>query len=150
LLSKTFRKPLPGKESAALKPRSQTVDTLYSMVRLTLMDGSLLEIQREEALEILPYGHVFSGPMLKDPIEGLFIYRGKVIPVLGPLPKSVDLTVPAEERPWILLLKGCAQVIRGMPEFEEAAPSNVIPLTNGSGEESSDLLEELDLLLKSA
>lgn len=117
------------------------------MIRITLMDDSLLEIPREEALELLPYCHVFTNQLLKAPVEGLLPYRGKLLPVLGPLPLSGYEANSVDDRPWILLMKGCAQVVRGLPQFEEAAMQNVIELKS---QDQENLLEELDELLKSA
>lgn len=121
---------------------------MQNSIRITLMDGNQIDIPREEALELLPYRHVLSNPNLKSPVDGVFCHRGKVVPVLGPLPvepfaKSID------GRPWLLLMKGCAQAIQGLPEFEERAPSNVVPL-RAEQDEESQLLDELDDLLKTA
>ena len=128
---------------------------MQNSIRITLMDGNQIDIPREEALEILPYRHVFSNPNLKSPVDGIFCHRGKVVPVLGPLPvapygKSLD------GRPWLLLMKGCAQAIQGLPEFRETEtngemPSNVIPFeTQAERREEEALLSELDDLLKTA
>lgn len=121
---------------------------MENSIRITLMDGNQLEIPREEALEFLPYGQVFTNPNLKAPVDGIFCHRGKLLPVLGPLPEG-PLAKSLEGRPWLLLMKGCAQAIQGLPEFLETAPSNVIPL-HASREEESQLLSELDDLLKAA
>ena len=120
------------------------------MIRLTLLDGKVIEIPRDQALELLPYRGVFRSPMLRSPIEGLFTFKGKVVPLLGPLPDdALHSRPPAEERPWILLMKGCAQAVKGLPEFREAAnPDNVIPF--GGKDDESSLLQELDELIKSA
>lgn len=119
------------------------------MIRIKLMDGSVLEIPREEALELLPYRGVNVSAMFKDPIEGLLIHRGKLIPVLGPMPTQISDNVPIEQRPWLLLLRGCAQVILGLPQFDEAVKSEVVPFPGGTeNAESGGLLQELDQLLK--
>lgn len=118
------------------------------MILITLMDGSQVEIPREEALELVPYKNVLRNPNLKAPVDGIFCHRGKVIPVLGPLPEG-PLASSIDGRPWLLLMKGCAQAIQGLPEFLENAPSNVVPFTTEKSEES-ELLSELDDLLKSA
>ena len=68
------------------------------MVRIKLMDGGNLEIPREEALELIPYRGVFASPMLRHPIEGLVSHRGKVIPVLGPLPPDTMFHEEARRR----------------------------------------------------
>lgn len=114
-----------------------------------LMDGSHLEIPREEALELLPFRkNILISPHLKSPAEGLLCYRGKLVPVLGPLPEpgaggSVD------DRPWILLMNGRAQVIQGLPDFQEGESKTVESITSLEDEESA-LLSELDELLKAA
>ncbi|MGZ3651724.1 MAG: hypothetical protein ACXVB9_10420 [Bdellovibrionota bacterium] len=119
------------------------------MIRIKLMDGSHLEIPREEAIELFPYRGIFSSPMLKAPLDGIFVHRGKIVPVLGPLPTEAPQG-SSEERPWILLMKGCAQVIRGLPEFDESiGGENVLPFA-GPQPESPGLLQELDDLLKGA
>ena len=112
------------------------------------MDGGTLEIPREEALEFLPYRSVMVSPLLKSPIEALFTYRGKILPLLGPLPAEDDNQLPLETRPWVLVLKGCAQVVRGLPEFEESIASR--PADPETPTENDGLLQELDQLLKSA
>jgi hypothetical protein len=115
------------------------------MIRLTLLDGSPFEIPREEALELLPYQGVFASPMLKSPFEGLLVHRGKLVPVLGPLPAEAAPGAPVEDRPWILLMKGCAQAVRGLPEFVEEG--NVVPLPTL---EERGLPADLEDVLKSA
>lgn len=114
------------------------------MIRITLMDGSQIEIPREDALEIIPYRHVFSHQMLKSPVEGLLAHHGKLVPVLGPMPKSFDKTTSVDNRPWLLLMKGCAQVIRGLPTFQEAA------VVSMQQDLDQSLIDEVDELLKSA
>jgi len=144
-----FQLPAAGISDEALKRVRFFVDTLDSMIRITLMDGSQLEIPREEAVELLPYRNVFQSKLLKDPVDGLVCHRGKLVPVLGPLPefagaKSVD------KRAWLLLMKGCAQVVQGLPEFLEAQDtSNVLPFRSVSHDDN-DALSELDELLKMA
>src|SRR4051812_21295580 len=112
------------------------------MIRITLMDGSLQEIPREEALEILTYRHVLQNKFLKAPIEGLIVHRGKVIPVMGPLPQPGDETNEFEIRPWILLTKDRAQVILGMPDFQEKSIAQNAPEQDKEDEEK--ILSELD------
>lgn len=119
------------------------------MIRIKLMDGTHMEIPREEALELLPYRGVLVSAMFKGPIEGLITHRGKVVPVLGPLPADPSPSAPVEQRPWILLLKGCAQAIWGTPEFLEEARSDVVPFP-GARDAESELLREIDDLIKSA
>jgi hypothetical protein len=113
------------------------------MIRMKLMDGSTLEISREEALELLPYRAMFTSPMLKAPLEGLVVYRGGLVPVLGPLPDSAPVSNHASEQAWVLLMKGCAQVIRGLPEFTDERAQEAGDLTPA-------LLEEIDQLIKAA
>ncbi len=119
------------------------------MIRIKLMDDSLLEIPREDVLELIPYRHVFRHSRLKSPVEALLAHHGKLVPVLGPLAPDGDQTNSIDKRPWLLLMKGCAQVIRGLPEFQEAAQGEIIPLP-GSEEGDSTLLDEIGELLKSA
>ncbi len=103
------------------------------------MDGSRLEIPREEAVELIPYRHVFTSPHLQAPIEGLICHRGNLIAILGPLPPTGFPTGSVDACPWILLLRNGAQVVLGLPIFEEAAENNVIPLMP----ENPATLEEL-------
>ncbi len=117
-------------------------------IRITLMDGTQTEVPREEALELLPYKNVFANPNLKDPVEGIFSHRGKMLPVLGPLPVA-PFAGHIDGRPWLLLMKDCAQAIQGLPEFLEAETTEVIPL-HADKEEENQLLDELDELLKIA
>lgn len=131
-----------------LKCTPANVDKLDSMIRITLIDGSQLEIPREEALELVPYRHVLVSAHLKSPAEGLLCHRGKLIPVLGPLPDSND-GKSVDKRAWILLIKGCAQVIQGLPNFQEAGEASVHEFPTSTAEEN-EALSELDELLKSA
>jgi len=108
------------------------------MIRAKLMDGQILEIAREEAIELLPYRAIFTSPLMKAPLEGVLLHRGALLPLLGPLPSTQSSPRPAaDEQAWVLLMKGCAQVIKGLPEFLEAA-----------AEENSDA--ELDAILNEA
>jgi len=118
------------------------------MIRVSLIDGSTLEVPRTDALELLPYRHVFTGRNLKAPVEGLMSHRGKLVPVLGPLPLPTEAYLPVDKRPWILLLQDCAQVIQGLPEFVEQA-ATVTPI-QGAARDKDSMLSELDRLLKSA
>gem|GEM_PF-7123968 len=119
------------------------------MIRITLMDGSQLEIPREEAIELLPYQNVLRSSHFKDPVDGLVCHRGKMVPVLGPMPELVDVK-SIDKRPWLLLMKGCAQVVQGLPDFLEAnEASNVLPF-RASTDGSDEALSELDEILKSA
>lgn len=91
------------------------------MIRAKLMDGQILEIAREEAIELLPYRAIFTSPLLKAPLEGVLLHRGVLVPLLGPLPATPPSPrQSAESQAWVLLMKGCAQVIQGMPEFLDA------------------------------
>jgi hypothetical protein len=142
---KDFQAPESG--TLALKNERLPVDTLNSMIRITLMDGNQLEIPREEAVELLPYQNVLRSSHLKDPVDGLISYRGKLVPVLGPMPETADVK-DIDRRPWLLLMKGCAQVVQGLPIFSEAVEgSNVIPFRS-SAEAKDEALDELDELLK--
>lgn len=132
---------------APLKILGFVVDTLDRMLRITLMDDSVIEIPREEAIELLPYGQVFATKLLKSPIEAVLTYRGKIVPVLGPLPEPEEWDNSVDERPWILLLKGCAQVVRGLPDFQDVSEVRRLPEHE---EGQSELLGELEDLLKSA
>jgi len=111
------------------------------------MDGKQLEIPREEALELLPYRHVFRSRQLKEPIAGVFCHRGKMIPVLGPLPEDTS-GLSVDERPWILLMKSYAQAVRGLPEFLEAESVAASTTTDETSENT--LMSELDEILKAA
>lgn len=113
------------------------------------MDGSQLEIPREEAVELLPYQNVFQSKHLKDPVDGLVSHRGKLVPVLGPMPEFADAK-NVDKRPWLLLMKGCAQVILGLPAFLEAQESSNVLQFQTRAEQKDDALSELDELLKSA
>jgi len=113
------------------------------MIRMTLIDGSTLEIAREEALELMPYRALFTSPMLKAPLEGLVVYRGELIPVLGPLPPPGAASRYASEQAWVLLMKDCAQVIRGLPEFPAHENSD-------RQDPTPALLSEIDRLIKAA
>jgi hypothetical protein len=118
------------------------------MIRIKLMDGGTLEIPREEAIELLPYRGVFSSALLKSPLEGVLPYRGKLLPVLGPLPPSETPNLPLEERPWLLLLRGCAQVVRGLPEFDDTIAGSAATAPADADQER--LLADIDELLKAA
>jgi hypothetical protein len=109
-----------------LKETAQIVDKLYRMIRIKLMDGRSLEIPREEACELLPYSGAFASVLFKAPIAALYPYRGKLVPLLGPLPTFPTGQLPAEKRAWILILRESAQVIYGFPEFEEAVPETIV------------------------
>lgn len=144
-----FQPPAAGISDEALKRVRLFVDTFDSMIRITLMDGSQLEIPREEAVELLPYRNVFRSELLKDPVDGLVCHRGKLVPVLGPLPEFADAK-SVDKKAWLLMMKGCAQVVQGLPEFLEAQQtSNVLPFRSMS-HDNSDALSELDDLLKTA
>jgi hypothetical protein len=146
--TRTLRR-TPTRYPHFLKETPADVEALDGMIRLKLMDGGTLEIPREEALELVPYRGVFVSPMLKSPLEGLLIHRGIPVPVLGPLPPSDLESLPYDERPWLLLLKGCAQTIRGLPEFDDAASTDAASIT-GSGSDVGGILGEIDELLKAA
>ena len=103
----------------------------------------------QEAQELLPYRHVLRSTVFKKPIEGILIYRGNPVPVLGPMPQEGAETLDVDQRPWILVVKNCAQVVRGLPSLEEAVSGNVIPM-NANKDEENHLLEEIDELLKGA
>lgn len=120
------------------------------MIQAKLIDGTTIEVAREDACEFLPYQGLFFSPMLRAPVEAVLCHRGKAIPVLGPLPDAALLAKPALERPWLLVLKGYAQVVVGLPVFgDEAASHNVIPFSTAQND-SDKLLDELDELLKTA
>lgn len=130
------------------------------MIRVTLMDGSLQEVRREEVFGLYPATALLRHPLLKS--EAIFCHKGKLIPIAGPLPETLDLTLPVNERPWLMLFAGHAQVIYGLPEFDDdishskTAPTLVkastptLELVENTDEEEARLLEEMEELLKSA
>src|SRR5687768_14387944 len=87
------------------------------MIRITLIDGTTTEIARSEARAVLPFAHVFSSSQLRAPIEGIICHKGKPLPILGPMPSAADFKGDMDHRPWLLILKDHAQVIRGLPDF---------------------------------
>jgi hypothetical protein len=113
------------------------------MIRITLMDGSSVEMPREQAKGLLPFAGVFASPLLRAPIEGVICHQGKPMPLLGPLPLSQD-DLPVNERAWILLLADHAQVIRGLPNFGAKARASE------TDEEEDPLLKEFETLLETA
>jgi hypothetical protein len=133
----------------SLKRENENVEVLNSMIRLTLMNGAQIVVPREDALELLPYEGVFSNPQIKAPVDGVMCHRGKIIPVLGPLP-SAPFGKSLEERPWLLRMNGYAQAIQGLPEFEENTISKVAPPLESEKTFENQLLNELDDLLKTA
>lgn len=151
--------PLYRVEKKWLKVDTVFVDSLYSMIRVTLMDGSLQEVRRNEALGLVPVEGLLRHPLLVS--AAIFCYQGKILPVLGPLPEKIQNSGPCESRPWLMIFADHAQVVRGLPQFNDdirpkkAAPTLVSPKTPkkveiSDDEEEARLLQEMEDLLKSA
>jgi hypothetical protein len=135
------------------------------MIRITLLDGSSQEIPREEILGLVPLTGLFRHPLLR--FEAVLYTRGRVLPVTGPLPATGGKSSgPVETRPWLVLFHDHAQVVHGLPLFDDdvslertlelvpgpvaAAPEPESRSLEPDDEEESRLLQEMEELLKSA
>jgi hypothetical protein len=130
------------------------------MIRVTLMDGSRQEIRRDEVVGIFPFAGILSHPLLRS--DGILYFRGRLIPVQGPLPD--DATAGSvDDRPWLMVLHTHAQAIRGLPAFNDEITLGkpvLVPAPAEEGEpitregsfddEEARLLQEMEELLKSA
>ncbi len=115
------------------------------MLHVTLLDGTQIEVSRQDAREVVPYAQVFASGWLRAPVEGLYCYRGAVVPVLGPLPPAGGAGA------YLLVMRDHAQVIQGLPLFAEDLPaSQSTSARNSAGGETTSILNELDELLKAA
>jgi chemotaxis signal transduction protein len=120
------------------------------MIQAKLIDGSVIELAREDAFELLPFENIFRSPKLRPPMEGLLCHRGRIMPVLGPMPAPEAMDKTVNERPWLLLLKGYAQVVQGLPVFDDDAQSQQVAHLAKPQETAAALLNELDELVKAA
>jgi hypothetical protein len=123
------------------------------------MDGSLQEIRRDEVEGLYPALGLLRHPLLLS--EAVLCLHGKLVPVAGPLSDSTSNDAPVEERPWILSMGTHAQVVRGLPQFnDDISLARPTPITSAKasaevtvdpleGEEAA-LLQEMEELLRSA
>lgn len=96
------------------------------MVRITLMDGSVKEVEREELRGIFPWREPLRNPHLRT--DGVIYHQGFLYPVQGPLALEGEERGPITERAWFLLCDGYAQVIRGLPAFDDDVSLNLVPV----------------------
>lgn len=96
------------------------------MVRITLMDGNVKEVQREELRGIFPWREPLRNPHLRT--DGVIYHQGFLYPVQGPLALEGEENGPITERAWYLLCDGYAQVIRGLPAFDDDISLNLVPV----------------------
>ena len=89
-------------------------------LRIHTVEGEHRELESSEICEVIPYQNIFLSTHLKKPYEGAIVYRGKIIPVLGPVAHLWNSNGSYDERPWILILKDHACIIQGLPEVLEA------------------------------
>ncbi len=93
------------------------------MITIRVPDGREEKINETSPKEIIPYGSLFTSPLVRQPYAALLYYRDRILPVHGPLPRVFDATMDVMERPWILVFADHARVVIGLPEFETATQS---------------------------
>lgn len=130
------------------------------------MDGDTREIPREDVVGIYPAHGLLRHPALRD--AAIFCFGGKIYPVTGPVGENTPSGAFAD-RPWILLFSDHAEMIRGLPSFEDeidlhpaladtlAFPKALVAETfpsslaeDETSEEEAQLLAEVEALLKTA
>ena len=99
-------------------------ETVNTMVRITLMDGSTQEVPRKEIKGFLPLPTLFRNPHLKA--DALAYHGGNLVPVLGPLADGQGLE-KFENRAWLLMMGDHAQVVRGLPAFDDDRVLEIVP-----------------------
>lgn len=105
-------------------------------VRVNTCEGK--EEVIEGAREVVPFAGVFVSSLVKKPWDGVVNYRGKLLPVAGPIPHLWSSTGSYDERPWLLVCGDHVRVIQGLPSILESVESR------------SDLEGEILALEKSA
>ena len=117
------------------------------MIAIRTVEGTE-QIQKEEIQEVLPYQSVFASPQLRKEFSAVVSIRGKLVPVVGKLPKAFDpQTKNYDERPWLLLHKeGYARVILGLPEF----PKTLAQESHKPAISAPEKEDELEALLRNA
>lgn len=88
-------------------------------IRARSCDGKEEILEGVKALEVIPFAGVFQSPLVKKPWEGLVNYRGRVLPVRGPIPHLWNSNGSYDERPWLLVCEDHARVVLGLPEVLE-------------------------------
>lgn len=84
-------------------------------MRFRSFEQQVFSIDTKEVMAILPFKGVLALSQVNAPYDGLFLFEGKIIPVMGPLPQE-EIT-NSEQRPWILVCRDHAQVVAGLPEI---------------------------------
>jgi len=86
-------------------------------IRIKNYNEEILTITASDAKEIISYQNIMASPHIKKPYEGLLYYKGKLLPVLGPLPSVWENSENYDNLPWILISGNEARVIQGLPEI---------------------------------
>jgi hypothetical protein len=107
-----------------MRPRIHA-EMANTMVRITLMDGSTQEVPREEIKGFLPLPPLFRNPHLKA--DALAYHGGILVPVLGPIGETQGLE-KIENRAWLLMMGEHAQVVRGLPAFDDDIKLEIVPV----------------------
>jgi hypothetical protein len=94
-----------------------------SMIQIRTTDGREEQLAEDTVKELIPYGTLFTSPLVREPYAALLYYRDRILPVRGPLPTAWDVTADVMERPWILVFNDYARVVIGLPEFDVQAES---------------------------
>jgi hypothetical protein len=133
------------------------------MIRIKLVDGSTKEIRREEIQGIAPLEGILSHAELR--FDAIVYREDRILPVAGPIPDPRE-TTSSHERFWLMLLQDHAQVILGLPRFDDDITLSALAMAPQTGktslpaqeqekaeisdDEETRLLAEMEELLKSA
>lgn len=90
-------------------------------IRVRTYKNEIIKIDANLAAEVIPYQYVMTSPHINKPYEGILYYKGKILPVTGPLPAVWEKSASYDEIPWILVCKDHARVILGLPTFDEVS-----------------------------
>lgn len=81
-------------------------------------------ISTKDVESILPFKNVLVLPQVREPYQALFMYEGKVLPVLGPVPTQIPSESESyDNRAWLLVYGDHAQIVWGLPQIIEAEHS---------------------------
>ncbi|NUM88238.1 MAG: hypothetical protein HUU37_03450 [Bdellovibrionales bacterium] len=89
-------------------------------MRIRIHDCEGKEEMLTGAHEVIPFAGVFVSPLVRKPWDGLVNYRGRILPVKGPVPHLWNTAGSYDERPWLLILGDHARVIHGLPVVLES------------------------------
>ncbi|MCO5142793.1 MAG: hypothetical protein M9962_06860 [Oligoflexia bacterium] len=106
------------------------------MIRVTLMDGSTLELAKDLVREVLPTSKMIRSPHLRSDVLGLVPYHGQLLPIFSETTNNTQY----ESAPYVVILSNKCILSANIPEILFETESNSTDFREEDWEDEIDKL----------